>query len=102
MLAIKKIRLLATFYKSFFIASFIINLCCISLFWLNGMGIFVVIFWFKIASLGLTYYFLNSYKNKEYYYYYNLGISKLGLWAFTLIFDLVCYLTLIFLTYQFK
>ncbi|OYZ53262.1 MAG: hypothetical protein B7Y15_00325 [Bacteroidetes bacterium 24-39-8] len=102
MLAIKKIRLLATFYKSFLIASLIINLCCISLFWLNGMGIFNVIFWFKIASLGLTYYFLNSYKNKEYYYYYNLGISKLQLWASTLIFDLVCYLTLIFLTYQFK
>ena len=41
----------------------LITTCCLALFWKFGFSIFVGIFWFKIATLALTYYFINSYKN---------------------------------------
>ena len=53
-------------------------------------------------SLGLTYYFINSYKNKEYYYYQNLGVSKSFLWAVTLTFDFALFIFLIIQTYHLK
>ncbi len=70
----KKIRIIWTFYQSFLILSLIITGSCISIFWKYGFAVFSQLFWFKIITLGLTYYFINSYKNKEYYYYQNLGI----------------------------
>ena len=43
----------------------------------------------------MTYYFINIYKNKAYYYYLNLGISKALLWTTILIFDIVLFLFLV-------
>jgi len=54
-----------------------------------------MLFWFKAVTLGLTYYFINEYKSKEYYYYQNLGVSKSLLWAATLIFDFALFIFLI-------
>ncbi|MDE3251819.1 MAG: hypothetical protein KGO92_03365 [Bacteroidota bacterium] len=93
---------MGTFYRSFVIVSLLINLCCISIFWKNGFSSFSMLFWLKIASLGITYHFINSYKSKEYYYYRNLGISKLGLWVVTLFFDIVLYLFLIILVNHYR
>lgn len=98
----KNIRLLFTFYKSFLLFSIVITACCLCIVWKYGIISFTGIFWFKIVSLGLTYYFINSYKSKEYYYYFNLGISKALLWTATLLFDFALFLLLIILTYQFK
>lgn len=102
MRSIKIIRLIWTFYKNFLPAALFITVCCLSLFWKYGFGIFTELFWFKIATLGLIFYFINGYKNKEYYYYQNLGVSKVLLWAATLIFDLALFIFLIFLINQFK
>src|SRR4028118_1274432 len=99
---LKTIRLIWTFYRSFLIASIVITACCLSLFWKYGFNIFVVLFWFKIVTLALTYYFINSYKSKEYYYYLNLGVSKAFLWVATLTFDFAVFLFLIIQTYKFK
>ncbi|OKL40269.1 hypothetical protein A3841_18260 [Pontibacter flavimaris] len=64
--------------------------------------IFGMLFWFKVASLGLIYYFINSYKRKHYYYYLNLGLSRTVLWAATLGFDLFLFIFLIVLAYKLK
>jgi hypothetical protein len=93
---------MGTFYKSFLLFSFVVTASCLSLFWENGTSIFVVLFWFKIATLGLTYYFINSYKSKEYYYYLNLGVSKVMLWTTTLCFDFALFVFLIIQTYQIR
>ena len=58
----------------------------------NGIKTFQVLFWFKIFTLGLIFYYINSYKKKELYYYKNLGISKLKLWLPILIFDFLIFL----------
>ncbi len=98
----KTIRLIWIFYKSFLVLSLFINLCCISIFWNHGFSSFSVIFWLKMATLALTYYFINTYKNKEYYYYLNLGISKFLLWIVSLSFDFVLFISLIILTNTFR
>lgn len=99
---LKTIRLLWTFYKSFLLASLAITGCCLWLFYNYGFSIFTALFWLKIATLGVIYYFINSYKSKEYYYYQNLGISKRLLWAVTLTFDFTLFLFLITQTYKYK
>jgi len=98
----KIIRLIATFYKSFLFASLVVTAICLRLFWKYGFGIFTAIFWLKIVTLVLTYYFINSHKSKEYYYYLNLGVSKLLLWATILTFDFAFFLFLIIQTYKLK
>jgi len=99
---LKIIRLLWSFYRSFLLASAIITAFCISVFWKYGFGVFLGLFWLKISTLGLIYYYIDSYKNKEYYYYQNLGISKTLLWGATLIFDFSLFIFLIIETYKLK
>jgi len=82
--------------------SFLITATCLVLFWEYGFGIFSVLFWFKISTLALTFYFINNYKNKEYYYYQNLGVSKILLWSTTLSFDFALFIFLIIQEYTFK
>jgi len=62
----------------------------------------MAIFWFKIATLGLIYYFINSYNRKAYYYYLNLGVSKTLLWVGSLGIDLALFIFLIIFTYIIK
>ena len=99
---LKKIRIIITFYRNFLLPSVIVTACCLALFREYGFGIFVAIFWLKIATLVITWHFINSYKKKEYYYYQNLGISKALLWSVTLIFDIALFIFLVVQTYKFK
>ncbi len=97
---LKKIKIIFTFYRSFFIASNTITVCCIFIFLKNGISVYFPLFWFKIVTLGLIYYFLRSYKSKEIYYYQNLGISKIILWASTLAIDFLMFIVSIIITNQ--
>src|SRR5690242_16076421 len=98
----RTIRLLWTFYTSFVIVSLIITAICLSIFWKYGVSTFFALFWFKLATLAITFYFINSYKAKEYYYYQNLGISKVLLWSATLSFDFAFFLSLLIQTFRFR
>ncbi len=82
--------------------SAVITIACLVLFWEYGFGIFSTLFWFKISTLGLTFYFIDNYKNKEYYYYQNLGVSKVLLWSVALSFDFALFIFLIIQEYTFK
>ena len=98
----KKTKLVWSFYKSYLFASIIITVSCLILFHEYGFGIFTTLFWFKIATLAVTFRYINSYKSKEYYYYQNLGLSRMLLWTTTLILDVIVFIILIILTYMFK
>lgn len=89
------ILIILTFYRSFFIFSIFCTISCLITFSKFGFQSFTAIFWFKLLSLMLTYYFISNYKNKEFYYYYNLGVTKLVLWSTTLVFDFLTFLSLI-------
>lgn len=102
MTLLRTIRLILTFYKSFFIANFIITAVCIDIFWKYGMATFFEIFWFKVISLGMIFYFIREFKAKQFYYYQNLGISKMLLWVTTLTFDFGLFMLLIIMTYKIR
>jgi archaellum biogenesis protein FlaJ (TadC family) len=98
----KALRLVLTFYKSFAFASLMITLSCMIISYTHGMSTFTALFWFKIITLGLIIYFINGYKRDEFYYYKNLGISKLFLWISTLSFDIVLFIVLFLITLKFR
>jgi hypothetical protein len=96
------IRLIFTFYRGFILVSFFITAICVELFWKYGLSIYATLFWFKLSTLGVIYYFVNTNKAREYYYFRNLGISKALLWTSTLIFDFICFILFILLSYKFR
>ena len=98
----KFVRLVWTFYKSYILSSVVITCCSLFLLWKYGLDIFKALFWFKIVTLAVTFYFMNSYKKNEYYYYQNLGVSKMMLWVTSLSFDFILFVFLIIQTYKIK
>jgi len=98
----KTIRSITHFYKSFAFASWIITLSCVFIAYYQGIMAFTALFWFKIITLGLIVYFISSYKRDEFYYYKNLGLSKLHLWVSTLLFDFILFIFLIVLTLKIR
>jgi len=68
----------------------------------NGIRIFSYIFWFRLITLGLIFYFVGEYKKKEFYYYENLGISKFVLWSVTIALDVLLFIILLTLTHKLK
>ena len=98
----KIIRLIASFYRNCVLFSILITVICISLYWRNGLESLMAICWFKIATLALTYYFMNSYNQQRYYYYMNLGISKAVLWTVSLLVDFAFFISLLILIYHIK
>lgn len=90
-----KIRLILTFYKSFFFASSIITISCWHLNHFLGSSSNSILLCFKVITLGLLSVYIINRKLKEFYYYKNLGLSKNSLFSCTLGFDFLIFLTLI-------
>ncbi len=97
----RTIRLLLTFYSGFFILEFLITLICGVLFREYGRSIFFTLFWIKLGSITLVFFFIRSYKSREFIYYQNLGLSRIFLWTSTLLFDFFLYLLLLLLVRQY-
>jgi len=91
----KNIKLYVTFYRSFCFASILISLACAFLFFGRGTVLFTPLFWFKITTIALLYYYINGYKSKEFFFYKNLGIGKKALWIFAISLDLIIYFIVI-------
>ncbi len=96
------LRLLLTFYKSYAFASWMITLACMSIIYTWGIHTITALFWFKLFTLGVTVYFTNSYKWKEFYFYQNLGLSKTHLWTSSLIFDFLSFILVLIITLKIK
>ena len=95
----RTINLLYRFYLNFCLVSVIITLASMALLYQLGPGAAVIILWFKIITIVIFAWYINSYKRKEFYYYRNLGLSKSKLFACTLGFDLVVFGLLMVLTH---
>ncbi len=98
----KLIRLILAFYRSFYLATGLITICCVSIFWKYGLSTFAPILWFKLLTLYLTFYFINAYQHKTFYYYQNLGISRTVLWVVVFSIDLLIFFLSLILIYQLK
>jgi type III secretory pathway component EscU len=79
-----------------------ITLLCLNIAYTYGIRTVTALFWFKIITLGLIIYFINSYKTEEFYYYKNLGFTKKFLWKTTLIFELIMFVVLLAFTIKIR
>ena len=95
---VKVIRLIATFYSSYALASLVITLSCISIVFKWGSDTFTMIFWLKILTYGFIIYYMQYFKDDVSYYYKNLGLSKKHLWVSTITFDIIIFLLLTVVT----
>ncbi|NCT93964.1 MAG: hypothetical protein GXC72_06055 [Chitinophagaceae bacterium] len=98
----RSLRLFRRFYSSFLLFAVLMDAVSMLILWRSGLSVLGTLFWFKIATMGISYYVVNSYKSHEYYYYQNLGYSKQLLWAVTLAVDFLLFLLLLILTHQLK
>ena len=98
---LRKAKLIWTFCNGFLFALLFITACSLLLFFKFGFSFFSV-FWFKLITQGIVFYLVNDYRQKEYYYYLNTGISKRGLWAPILSLDFLLFLLLVILTYKIR
>ncbi len=95
-------RLVFTFYKSFAFSSLMITLSCLSIIYEWGISTFIVLFWFKIITLALVFYYIHNFKKDVFFYYKNLGLTKKHLWIPALTFDMFLFLILVILTLKIK
>jgi len=100
MIRIKTLRILWTFYNSFIVSTVVLSAVCVYMFTELGSGALMLITWFKIITSGIIIYYINSYKNKEFYYYQSLGLSKKQLWGTTMTVDFLLYILAIIVTFE--
>jgi len=91
MTLLRKLSLLLTFYRNFWLANTLITLMCCFLLWEYGQSIYKVLFCLKAFTLFIIYQYIRSYKKNEFYYYQNLGLSKTILWTYTFGFDILAW-----------
>jgi len=98
----KNLRLILTFYKSFAFATSLITLISAGIFYEYGLGIFHILFWLKVITSALVFYFIKSFKAREFYYYQNLGLSKRILWSTSMALDFFLFFFALILTYKIR
>lgn len=94
----RTVKLVWTFYRSFALVNFLVSLICVYTYLKygeHGIRILSTLFWFKVFTLGVVFYYINQRKTYEYYYYRNLGITKSKLWTAILTLEIVLFISLL-------
>jgi hypothetical protein len=89
-------KLLWTFYRYSVVPNVLMTLVCAALFWEYGPSIFAAQLFLKVVTVAVVSFFVRSHYGREFYYYQNLGLSRVFLWTTTLSFDLLIYFALLF------
>ena len=87
----RTLRAMLSFYSSFAFFGFLMTAVCLATLSNTGLAMFTFLFWIKVGTMWIIFYFINKNKKKEYYYYDNLGISRRILWIPALTFDFVVF-----------
>src|SRR5690554_1133655 len=95
---LKRLRLLTTFYQSFFAATFLISAVCAYLFFYFGLIVLNILILFKIFTMLIVALYINNYTSPNFLYFQNLGLSKSYLWISIMITELILFTILLFLT----
>ena len=88
----RTLRAIYSFYSSFAFIGFLLTAVCLSTLYTTGIAMFTLLFWLKVGTMWLIFYFTDNNKRKEYYYYDNLGISKRTLWIPALVLDFMVFM----------
>ncbi|MTB53447.1 hypothetical protein [Lewinella sp. W8] len=98
----KTVQLFFTFYQSCVLVGVLINGACTIILSTWGIATFKYLFWFKVITLLLTYYFVSEIKAKEFIYYKNLGVSKRLLWTVAAFVEVVLFAATIMITFTLR
>ena len=98
----RSLRIIIVFYKNFILLSLLLNVVCNRLFYLFGFSIFFGLFWIKMVSYLVAFYFVNSNKKNEYFFYQNIGFKRKFLWTITIVFDFILFIITIITTNAIK
>lgn len=96
---VRKLKAYFTFYRSFFFVSFLITVICLFILIKSEFKLMPALFWLKSTTLAIIYYVTHINKQREFFYYQNLGISRIFLWVSTLGTDMFLFLLLSYLLY---
>lgn len=94
------LRLLYLFYRRYCPFSLVISLLCLLILLTNGANTLTFLFWLKVFTLFVAVYAVETSRNQEFYFYYNLGLAKTALWGWTLFFDVTLFVALLTLGYK--
>ena len=92
---ITRLRLILTFYRSYgYISGLITLACAIDVFSRESADISLMVM-LKIVSLPVLLYLAHQFKQGEYTYYRNRGVTKQALWGGSAVLDLLIFLVVI-------
>ena len=93
--SLPRLKIYYTFLRSFYFTGGCISVCCGWLFYRWGSGILTPVLYFKLLTAASVYYIVTRLIQRESYYYYTLGVSKLKLWVFYEFCDLLVFVLLL-------
>jgi len=96
---VKRFKAYCAFYRNFFFVSFLITVVCLFILLRSEFSLMPALFWFKMATMAVVYYVTHINKQREFFYYQNIGISGIFLWVSTLATDMFLFLFLSCLIY---
>jgi hypothetical protein len=77
-----------------------INLLCAGLFAGIGTSAITALIWFKNISTFIVVFHISSSRKRDFWLYYNLGLSKIRLWAAVLFLDYFLFIFLLIAGHQ--
>lgn len=87
------------FYRTLAVPLIGISLICALQVWMSGSGYFVFrVLWVKILTTVVIGTFIALFRTEQFVFYNNLGWSRVGLFAFTLVLDFAIWLLLTTIT----
>lgn len=88
-----------TFYRNFSLVALGISLIgCVLVLAYGSWLYMVVVFWTKVLTNTLLGLYINYYRPEQFYFFANLGYSKIRIFAFTFILDMLIWFLLSWLT----
>lgn len=93
----RKLRYILLFYSSLYPATLSISLIGIAIVGLYGLGALQPVLWFKAIAYGIVVYHVDQSRRREFWYFYNLGFTRRGLWMSVTLLDFCLFFTLLWI-----
>jgi hypothetical protein len=99
---LKDLKIVLIFYKRILLWNWIFNLSLLYLIFNVGFApVYLYVFWtFVIRNLS-TILYINSINPESFYFYYNFGFSKTGIYTKTFLLDLLLFTAVLIVILQF-
>ncbi len=98
-----KTRAILYFYRTIIWLNLLASAAIV--YWVLPYGIHKALFgwvWIKVPVFGLVFLLKYIFNDEDYYFYYNLRLTKIRLWVYSFCLDTLFYLLIVFLYTSFR